>query len=110
MKKKNYARIGFIAFIVVILAVLGVFALTRQGNAPATRSAIPSSYLMEEVARANTADKCWVAISGAVYDLTGFAKTTPEILSLCGTNATEAVSKMKALDSFSTLRIGSLKN
>lgn len=110
--KKKYSRIGLVGFLVVaVLAVALYFGLRTTANAP-TRIEAPGSYTMAEVSAAKGADKCWAAISGSVYDLTSYAHANPSILTLCGTNATEAVSTLgkNGVDAFSTLRIGTLKD
>lgn len=61
----------------------------------ATAEATPtaSGYTLEEVAEHDTAESCWAAINGEVYDLTEWIGVHPggasHILALCGTDATE---------------------
>lgn len=66
--------------------------------APSTSgSASPSEasgYTMEEVAKHNTAESCWVAVNGNAYDLTEWIANHPggsqAIESMCGTDGTSA--------------------
>lgn len=49
-------------------------------------------YTMEEVAKHNTKDDCWMVIHGDVYDVTAFIDSHPgglAILQGCGKDATE---------------------
>ncbi len=49
-------------------------------------------YTMEEVAKHNTKDDCWMVIDGDVYDVTDFIASHPggpSILQGCGKDATE---------------------
>ena len=58
----------------------------------ATESAAAQTYTLADVALRSSADECWVAIDGAVYDLTAWARSHPggraAILGLCGTDGT----------------------
>ena len=58
----------------------------------ATESAAAQTYTLADVALRSSAEECWVAIDGAVYDLTAWARSHPGgravILSLCGTDGT----------------------
>ena len=51
-------------------------------------------YSLDEVSAHNTVDDCWIAVDGAVYDVSGYAASHPggasEIEQICGTDATEA--------------------
>ena len=55
-------------------------------------SAAAQTYTLADVALRSSADECWVAIDGAVYDLTAWARSHPggraAILGLCGTDGT----------------------
>jgi len=70
-----------------------------RGEAPTptptpTASATPAGYTLEQVKANNTAQKCWSAINGQVYDLTTWISSHPggagAITSLCGTDGTSA--------------------
>ena len=58
----------------------------------ATESAAGQTYTLADVALRSSAEECWVAIDGAVYDLTAWARSHPggraAILGLCGTDGT----------------------
>lgn len=63
--------------------------------APASPSSSEASaYTMEEVAKHNTAESCWVAVNGNAYDLTEWIGNHPggsqAIESMCGTDGTSA--------------------
>lgn len=59
-----------------------------------------SSYYLSEVSKHNSSADCWVAIDGAVYDLTSFITRHPGgsavISNLCGTDATMAFQSQHA--------------
>jgi len=70
-----------------------------RGEAPTptptpTASATPAGYTLEQVKANNTAQKCWSAINGQVYDLTTWISSHPggagAITSMCGTDGTSA--------------------
>ena len=58
----------------------------------ATETAAAQTYTLADVALRSSAEECWVAIDGAVYDLTAWARSHPggkaAILGLCGTDGT----------------------
>ena len=58
----------------------------------ATEIAAGQTYTLADVALRSSAEECWVAIDGAVYDLTAWARSHPggraAILGLCGTDGT----------------------
>lgn len=58
----------------------------------ATETATAQTYTLADVALRSSAEECWVAIDGAVYDLTAWARSHPggraAILGLCGTDGT----------------------
>lgn len=63
-------------------------------SATPTPTATIAGYTMEQVKANNTAQKCWSAINGQVYDLTTWISSHPggaaAITSLCGTDGTSA--------------------
>ncbi len=65
---------------------------TPAPSSPSSSEA--SGYTMEEVAKHNTAESCWVAINGNAYDLTEWIGNHPggsqAIQSMCGTDGTAA--------------------
>ena len=91
--------ISTLAFWIVIIG-LGLASLWREpaepGAAPAEESAISPA----ELAQHATPDNCWMAIRGAVYDLSGYLPEHPSrpdiVLPWCGREATAAYdTKMK---------------
>ena len=68
---------------------------SRIGTPPATSAFVPEEgYSMDMVAEHGTADSCWVAVDGFVYDVTDWIPQHPggpeRIIPLCGTDATTA--------------------
>jgi len=67
---------------------------------PTTGSPTAQGYTMAAVETHNSAESCWAAIDGEVYDLTNWIDLHPggreEILSLCGTDATVAFNRQHA--------------
>lgn len=68
---------------------------SRIGTPPATSTFVPEEgYGMDMVAEHATADSCWVAVDGFVYDVTDWIPQHPggpdRIIPLCGTDATTA--------------------
>lgn len=71
---------------------------TASASASAGPTASPTStaavYTMAEVSKHNSAQDCWTAVSGNVYDLTAFEDKHPggaqRIIDLCGTDGTAA--------------------
>lgn len=66
----------------------------------ATESATAATYTVDMLAQHNTVDSCWAAIDGSMYDLTEWVSQHPggpeRIISLCGTDATDAFSNQHA--------------
>jgi len=81
----------FIAFVSSVLTLAGV-AWLMPGQARAETSGDRIS--LEELARHDSADSCWKAIDGRVYDITdyiNFHPTDPEVvIDWCGKEATDA--------------------
>lgn len=68
---------------------------SRIGTPPATSTFVPEEgYSMATVEANNTAESCWVAVNGFVYDVTDWIPQHPggpeRIIPLCGTDATTA--------------------
>ncbi|MHA6526025.1 DUF2231 domain-containing protein [Tessaracoccus sp. G1721] len=68
---------------------------SRIGTPPATNTYVPEEgYTMDMVAEHATADSCWVAVNGFVYDVTDWIPQHPggpeRIIPLCGSDATSA--------------------
>ena len=77
-----------------------VFALLMGGAAFAAApvSATTNSYTAAQVAKRNSATKCWTIIGKGVYDLTSWVNQHPggasKILALCGRYGTQAFKGM----------------
>lgn len=94
-------KLVYTAFVAFWAVVATIFALDRLGDTsdveagPADASAPSAAYTLEEVARHDAAEDCWVAIDGSVYDLTEYLPrhpAAPEVLSeWCGLEATEGM-------------------
>jgi predicted heme/steroid binding protein len=64
---------------------------TNEGEVPTGEGELPS-YTLDEIAKHNQANDCWMAIEGQVYDVTSFIPQHPggrAILEGCGKDATE---------------------
>lgn len=86
--------------------------------ATSTPPASVGSYTIAEVATHNSAQSCWTAISGSVYDVTEWINKHPggskAILSLCGTDGTAAFTGKHAgqagpLEALAGFKIGVVK-
>jgi len=65
---------------------------TNQDEVSKEISTAKGVYDLDDVAKHNTPDDCWIAIEGKVYDVTGFISSHPggeAILEGCGLDATE---------------------
>jgi cytochrome b involved in lipid metabolism len=78
-----------------------------------------TSYTMSDVAEHDTAEDCWAAIDGGVYDLTSWISRHPggpdKIEPLCGTDATQKFrtqhdSQEKPNNQLASFRIGELSD
>lgn len=71
-------------------------------DASATASSAPTGITLAEVAEHGSADSCWAAVDGNVYDLTDWIGQHPggqsHILALCGTDATAAFTSQHSGD------------
>jgi cytochrome b involved in lipid metabolism len=67
---------------------------TTQAQTTQTQTQTPGTYTMAQVQAHNSASSCYTTINGAVYDLTQWIDEHPggpqAILSLCGTDGTQA--------------------
>ena len=67
---------------------------SADATEPGTTSGQASSYTMEDVAQHASAESCWTAVNGNVYDLTDWISQHPggssAITRLCGTDGTDA--------------------
>lgn len=90
MRKVTYT--AFVAFWSALVTLLLVHWLApEQNDAPAG----VAQYRLADVARHDTADDCWMAIEGRVYDLTAYIPRHPTatavIADWCGREATEGM-------------------
>ena len=76
---------------------------------------IMSTFTLEEVAKHNTPEDCWIVIDSEVYDVTKFLKVHPggrgPLLAFAGQNATNAffeLHKQNVLAKYAKLKIGTL--
>lgn len=83
---------AFIAFWACTLTLVAVGALVPERTAQAGAEA-PRVVTMEELARHATADDCWMAIRGRVYDFSDYIPKHPTparvMTRWCGREATE---------------------
>lgn len=95
----------------VLIAVGVLYAATHKRTLPPAPTPVNGTYTLLDVRAASTTDRCWAAIADGVYDLTSFVKADARIITLCGTDATAAVSTLgdNAAANFANLRIGSLQ-
>ena len=85
-----------------LLLISGIVLLAAACNptqptpapVPQTKTDPQTTYTMAQVQAANSAQKCWTAINGKVYDLTSFISQHPggdkNILKICGKDGTSA--------------------
>ena len=93
--------------------LMGGAALTAAPAAAATKS-----YTAAQVAKRDSATKCWTIIGRSVYNLTSWVNQHPggaeKILALCGGNGTKAFKGMHGtsgtpMSTLAQFRIGTLK-
>ncbi len=97
MKKLCYS--AFVAFWASIATLLALRVLATDAPDAAGPGAKPppavERYSLEEVARHDSADSCWFAIEGKVYDVTDYIPehpTPPAVVeSWCGKEATRGM-------------------
>ncbi|MEQ8803636.1 cytochrome b5 domain-containing protein [Haliea sp.] len=99
MKKVVFAT--FVAFwsSIATIATLHAMAPTEApagtGQEPVAAAATTPGYTLEQVAGHATLDDCWMAIDGAVYDLTAYVPSHPTpafvLEPWCGKEATEGM-------------------
>jgi cytochrome b involved in lipid metabolism len=96
-------RVLLTGVFVVAVAVIG-YAFVTSPRAATTNTTTPppaqsasttaQTYTMAEVAQHNSAQSCWSAINGKVYDLTAWISEHPggpeHIIPLCGTDGSAA--------------------
>lgn len=89
-------RLFFLVTVLFWLAVAAIWAGSRWWRVP--QEAVPAvaemRFKLAEVAGHASADDCWMAIEGKVYDLTAYLPDHPSrpsvILPWCGKEASEA--------------------
>lgn len=88
-------RLTYTAFIAFLASVATIAALSRLSPENAREApAAEREITLAELARHASAEDCWLAIDGGVYDVGGYAPShpaPPEVLTVwCGREATEA--------------------
>lgn len=93
---KRFMFACFVAFWSSVLSIWGYAALAAgisADQAPAAAAAEVRTVSADELARHNSADDCWMAIDGVVYDFTHYIPdhpTPPVVMTeWCGKEATE---------------------
>lgn len=102
MQNKFLIRIALVVAALIVVATAGVLALNKS------KSGHDDTFTMAEVQAADTATDCLVAINGTVYELTQYATENSAIRPLCGTDASEAVTKLNTstVEVFEPLKVG----
>lgn len=112
MTLKKKALVWSLVLAAVLVLVIGGLYLGTRRLAPITSPDRPQSeYSLADVNQASTTARCWVALDGGVYDLTPYAQGDARLVPLCGTDASEAVSRLGSgfASNLSGLRIGTLR-
>lgn len=104
------AYTSFIAFLAAILTLFAVNALTSDAPSDGDENVISLSELEEH----DSADSCWKAIGGRVYDITDYIPNhpTPEsvITDWCGKESTEAWEDIRGGSGHSATAAAMLRN
>lgn len=110
MNLKKNAVMWSLVLALVLIVTAGLYLATRKGGEAGPAQG-QGAYARADVAAASTTARCWAIIGDGVYDMTGFAQEDARILTLCGTDATDAVSKLgpSAQENFASIRIGSVQ-
>jgi cytochrome b involved in lipid metabolism len=96
MRSKHLLSVTLAVFVVVFAYADYTLNANQTAVTPPTQTPPPtsSSYTLANVAQHNSATSCWSAISGKVYDLTGWINQHPggpgHILALCGSDGSAA--------------------
>jgi cytochrome b involved in lipid metabolism len=94
MQTSKSNKLPFILSIVLVLAVVGFFAMRSLGSknpSPTTSPAVQKQITMDEVSKHADQNSCWMVIDNNVYDVTSYVSQHPGgdmILSGCGKDAT----------------------
>ena len=83
-----------IAILGVLVLLIGAFLFIQSGtnNTYSQEVSEVKTYTVDEVAKHNSPDDCWLVIHGKVYDVTSFIPQHPGgdiITQYCGKDATE---------------------
>ncbi|MDW7748305.1 cytochrome b5-like heme/steroid binding domain-containing protein [Halomonas sp.] len=86
--------VAYTAFVAFLSSVLTLVSINALSSPDAAVPGDPEAITREELARHDSAESCWKAIHGAVYDVTGFISDHPTpaavMLEWCGRDASEA--------------------
>ena len=94
-------------------------ASASSSTTPSASASATASYTMAQVQEHNSAESCWAAIDGNVYDLTNWITQHPggesAIIGLCGTDATSAFESrhsgdQRPADELASLLLGPLQS
>ena len=87
--------LSFIAFIVFWSVAGTLFALSLLVPSSGPVSAGEKTYTLQDIARHNRTDDCWMAIAGQVYDFSRFMPKHPAppaiLAAWCGKEATQGM-------------------
>lgn len=73
---KRFYIVSTVAFWIAVAVIWGGSLLTPPGQRAVAQSP-ESSYTLKEVAAHDSAEDCWMAIGGEVYDLTAYLPQHP---------------------------------
>ncbi|MBL1433968.1 hypothetical protein COB87_000100 [Candidatus Wolfebacteria bacterium] len=94
LKKSLMAAIALF-FILVGLSVGGVRVVSEPSGHEEHPSEENTTYTLEEVGRHGNIEDCWVAIDGAVFDVSPTAERYPDVY-ICGEDSTEEYRAIRA--------------
>jgi len=99
MKSSTYLIYGFVFVSLLVTIYLYIVnktdpqkVISQEEQSSTTNSTTDAStvYTLADISSHNTESSCWMAISGAVYDVTAyFPKHNPQIVQGCGRDATQ---------------------
>ena len=111
MMKRLYIA-STIVFWIAVAAIWGAGRVAASGQQASTRSSEPI-YTMDDVAAHSSAEDCWMAIGGEVYELTAYLPQHPTrpsvIVPWCGKEATHAYNTKNSGRPHSSYATGLLK-
>lgn len=89
---------------IFVVVAIAFFAILTADDSPDAEE----GYTLEEVAEHDDEESCWLAIDGAVYDVTDYLPGHPpgqeEIVPHCGTDATEVYQEVGHSSTAQSLR------